>query len=661
MNDAISVLERALEREKAARKQAEKILEQKSAELYQLNQKLKDSNQKIESLFKATKTELTGVFTNLADAYMVMDMSCNVLRMNDAATQLLGYNVEAFPQNFMEIIVEDHKDNIKSNLEKLQISGTLKDCRIHIQTASKEEKILHINCSLMHNETSEDPVAIQAILRDITQQYIAEQELKASENKLSLIIENLEDGLFLVDDNDVIKLVNKRMCELFQLDAPPEMLIGKYIANSEFDFDTVFENPAEVIERYLKIATEKQTVLGDELLLRNGLILERNYIPVFEQGVFKGHLWSFKDITLQKRLRRGLEVEKEKYSSIIANMNLGLVEIANDRTIQKVNENFEKLTGYKADELRGKKGTDLLLDEVPESLRKFSTEINQRDKGVSSTYEIEGFNKSGDKRYWLVSGAPNYSLSGEIIGSIGIVLDITEIRNLQLQKEALAEKLEKSNIELQEYAHIVSHDLKSPLRSIYALVSWLKEDNEGKLDEISLENFRLIETTLEKMEQLITDILTYSSAGSEALETKQIVLDKLLNEILQLLYIPEHVTIQVQENMPVLKGDTAKIQQVFQNLISNAIKFMDKEKGEIEVGYQSKRGFHEFYVKDNGMGIDEKYHKKIFEIFHSLNKGKDSTGIGLSIVKKIVNFYKGDVWVESTPGKGTTFRFTIKK
>lgn len=661
MSDAISVLERALARERAARKQAEKILEEKAAELYQLNQKLTDSNKKIESLFKAAKTELTGVFTNLADAYMVMDMSCNIIKMNDAAKQLLGYDNSKENLNFLNIVAQDHKDQMGVNLSNLRQSGTLKDCKIQIDTFTKEVKILHINCSLMYKETSNEPVAIQAILRDITQQVIAEQELKASENKLSLIVENLEDGLFLVDDNDVIKLVNKRMCELFQLQTAPDLLMGQNLANSEFNFDDVFENSIQVIERYQEIVKEKETVLGEELHLKSGLILERNYIPVFEEKKFKGHLWSFKDVTLQKRLRKGLEVEKEKYSSIIANMNLGLVEIGNDRLIQKVNQSFELLTGYTAEELKGKKGADLLLKEVPESLKTFASEINQREHGVSSTYEIEGFNKSGEKRYWLVSGAPNYTLSGEHSGSIGIVLDITEIRNLQLQKEALADKLEKSNIELQEYAHIVSHDLKSPLRSIYALVSWLKEDNEGKLDEISLENFRLIETTLEKMEQLITDILTYSSAGSEVPETKNVALDQLLKEMLQLLYIPEHVSIHIQENLPVLKGDNAKIQQVFQNLISNAIKFMDKEQGEIEVGYQSKRGFHEFYVKDNGMGIDEKYHQKIFEIFHSLNKGKDSTGIGLSIVKKIVNFYKGDIWVESKPGKGTTFRFTIKK
>ncbi len=658
--EAILVLERALEREKAARKQAEKILEEKAAELYQLTQKLQDSNKKINSLFQATRTELTGVFTNLADAYMMMDMSCNIIKMNDAAKQLLGYDNSKEDLNFLNIVAQDHKEQMDTNLKNLKQSGTLKDCKIQIVTCAQEVKILHINCSLMYSDASQDPVAIQAILRDITDQVMAQHELKLSENRLSLIVNNLEDGLFLVDDNNVIKLVNKRMCQLFNINLAPGLLVGQVVANSQFDFEETFVNSEAVQQRYLQIIKERQAVLGDEIQLKNGIILERNYIPVFEDETFKGHLWSFKDVTLQKRLRKSLEVEKEKYSSIIANMNLGLVEIGTDKTIIEVNESFEQLSGYTANELRGSKGLQLLFEDAS-SLQKFSGEIQLRDEGVASTYEIEGLNKSGEKKYWLVSGAPNYTLSGEISGSIGIVLDITEIRNLQLQKEALVEKLEKSNIELQEYAHIVSHDLKSPLRSIYALVSWLKEDNEGKLDEVSLQNFALIESTLEKMEQLITDILNYSSAGAEVPENQSVSLDKVLKDIVQLLYVPENVSIQIQDKLPSLKGDSAKLQQLFQNLLSNAIKFMDKENGFIEVGYKNKKHFHEFYVKDNGMGIEEKYHQKIFEIFHSLKKGKDSTGIGLSIVKKIVNFYKGDIWVESEPGKGTTFRFTLKK
>ena len=113
--------------------------------------------------------------------------------------------------------------------------------------------------------------------------------------------------------------------------------------------------------------------------------------------------------------------------------------------------------------------------------------------------------------------------------------------------------------------------------------------------------------------------------------------------------------------MPTVKGDITKFQQLFQNLISNAIKFNNKDKGLIEVNFTENKSFYQFEIKDNGIGIEKKYHDKIFKIFHSLNDSKDSSGIGLSIVKKIIDLYDGNIWLESEPEIGTTFYFTIKK
>ena len=123
----------------------------------------------------------------------------------------------------------------------------------------------------------------------------------------------------------------------------------------------------------------------------------------------------------------------------------------------------------------------------------------------------------------------------------------------------------------------------------------------------------------------------------------------------------ENITINILSKLPKVKGDTTKFQQLFQNLISNGIKFNREKKGIVEIDYIEKKSFHQFSVKDNGIGIAKKYHKQIFKIFESLNKSKDSSGIGLSIVKKIVDLYEGNIWLESKPNIGTTFYFTIKK
>ena len=127
------------------------------------------------------------------------------------------------------------------------------------------------------------------------------------------------------------------------------------------------------------------------------------------------------------------------------------------------------------------------------------------------------------------------------------------------------------------------------------------------------------------------------------------------------MHIPEHIKIEVKKPLPNVIGDSTMLQQVFQNLIGNAIRYNDKEHGIIEIDYSDKNSFYQFSVKDNGMGIDKKYHDKIFKIFHSLNKSKESTGIGLSIVKKIIDTHNGKIWLDSSLGKSTTFYFTIKK
>ena len=200
---------------------------------------------------------------------------------------------------------------------------------------------------------------------------------------------------------------------------------------------------------------------------------------------------------------------------------------------------------------------------------------------------------------------------------------------------------------MQEYAHVVSHDLKTPLRSIDALVSWIKTDNKDNFDTITLQNLELIEITLETMEQLISNVLEYSSAGFNTEKISEIDLNLILEDVKKILYIPKNTTINILKKLPILKGEKTKFQQLFLNLISNAIKFGNNENNIIEIDVIEKEKFYQFSINDNGIGIDKKFHDRIFKVFHFLNKSDKSTGIGLSIVKKIVNLYHGDIWIES--------------
>lgn len=652
----IDILQRALNREKAARKQAEKILESKSAELFQLTEQLKDSNSKLEHLVKQQSSELQGVFENIVDAYVVIDLFGNVIKMNDAAVDLLGFNLEKEEVNLMNLSHPDEAERVSKSFKQLLKTGTLTDFHVKIVTKDNTQKLVHINSSIIYDD--DIPIAAQGIVRDITKEKEAEEQLIESENRLATLILNLDSGILLEDEKRQIVLTNTKFCELFQIPAPPDQLKGMDCSDSAEQNKHFFENPEEFVSRINKIIKDKKTVIGDELTMIDGKILERDFIPIYKDNEYHGHLWSYRDISLKRRYRQSIETEKQKYSSIIANMNLGLVEVDNDDVILLVNQSFCEMSGYKEEELIGKRGSDIFL--INKDAEIIKEENQKRIEGKSNSYELTVKNKNGEIKHWLISGAPNYSINGKVIGSIGVHLDITELKSLELQKVNLLRKLEKSNEELADYAHIVSHDLKSPLRSISALTSWIKEDYQNVIDDPGMQNFKLIEDKLEKMDHLIDGILSYSSIDEKHSKRQKTNLNETIENIINIIFIPDHITVQVDKKLPIINVDPIRIQQLFQNLISNAISHIDKPVGLVEIGYSDKPNFHQFSVSDNGEGISQEYHKKIFEIFQSVSDN-ESTGIGLSIVKKIVQLYNGQIWLDSELSKGTTFYFTIKK
>ena len=647
----LDILKRQLERERKARKAAEKILEEKSRELY-------FTSQKLENLLDEKSSQLQGVFENIVDAYVVMDLSGNVIKFNEAATKLFGYDIAIEAVNVVNLIYKADYEYAMNSFLKLTEQGFFKNYEARVYTKSKEVKWVHINASIVYDKNNK-PVAAQGIVRDITAERASAEKLMESENRLATLILNLDSGIVLEDENRNIVLTNKKFCELFNIDAQPSDLVGKDCATSSEQNKVLFKDPDAFMNRMRAIDEAKQLVIGDELEMVDGKILERNYMPITIGDKSKGFLWTFTDVTLKRTYSKSLEVQKQKYYSIIANMHLGLVEVDNDDKILMINQSFAEMSGYTEAELLGKVGGEIIPIDGGADIIKAENE--KRQNGISNSYEIKIKTKKNETRYWLISGAPNYDINGNVVGSIGVHLDITDLKSLQIQKENLLSKLERSNNELQEYAHIVSHDLKSPLRSIDALVSWLKEDNKGKIDEVSLKNFDLIEATLEKMEQLITDILDYSSIGTDTSEKQEVNLNDIITDLTKILFIPDHINIEIVNPLPIINGDGTKLQQLFQNLISNAVKFIDKEQGLVTLNFEDLKSHYKFSIQDNGIGIDKKFHDKIFKIFHSLNKNKDSTGIGLSIVKKIVALHEGQIWLESEPNVGTTFYFTLKK
>jgi light-regulated signal transduction histidine kinase (bacteriophytochrome) len=236
-----------------------------------------------------------------------------------------------------------------------------------------------------------------------------------------------------------------------------------------------------------------------------------------------------------------------------------------------------------------------------------------------------------------------------------------EIVRINRQREELLKSLELQNQSLNEYAHVVSHDLKAPLRNINTLITWVIEDNHEKLDEQSVVSLELIQSNVEKMDLLIKGILDYSSIDKLESEQRMVDLNDLVNEILHSIILPGTILVKFNTILPVVFGNYYHFQQLFQNIIDNAIKYNDKENGIIEIGSRENKHHIEFYIKDNGKGIPAAYFEKIFNVFTKLESDDKSSGIGLSIVKKVIQFYDGKIWLESTENIGTTFFFTLRK
>ena len=236
-----------------------------------------------------------------------------------------------------------------------------------------------------------------------------------------------------------------------------------------------------------------------------------------------------------------------------------------------------------------------------------------------------------------------------------------KIIEISKHRKEILKKLESTNQDLSDYAHIVSHDLKSPLRNINALTNWIKTDYFDCLDKNAIETLDLILQNTENMEMLINGILDYSSIDNSETELSTVDIDELVKEIIKTIVKPNNINITILNKLPSIDGDKFRFLQLFQNLIQNAVKYSKPTGGEIKIGVEDIENCWQFYVKDQGIGIDKAYHTKIFEVFKKLNDSKDSSGVGLSIVKKIISFYNCKIWVESELNVGTTFFFILPK
>lgn len=362
---------------------------------------------------------------------------------------------------------------------------------------------------------------------------------------------------------------------------------------------------------------------------------------------------------LAERLHRALELLKRselRVRVVLDTAGLGIVELDRDDHIILANKHILKLLGYSLPELLGKSIRDLT---VPEE-RCVGDDINKKLREGSLTigdYETRYIQHSGLPVFVHVTVAPVRDIEGRFLGSIGT------IENISGRKKA-EEDLARSNRDLEQFANIVSHDLQEPLRMVEAFGGLLVERHAEKLNGQAREYLSFITDGANRMSTLIKGLLEYSRVNRGALVASETNMNEIVDGVLSNLRVAvdaAHAALHVGP-LPVVLGNPTQLMQLFQNLVENALKY--RQPGvppEISIAAERQDNHWRFKVKDNGLGIDPKHHVRIFELFQRLHTEEEYSGIGmgLAICKKIVERHGGRIWVESTPGNGATFLFTL--
>ncbi len=369
----------------------------------------------------------------------------------------------------------------------------------------------------------------------------------------------------------------------------------------------------------------------------------------------------------RRRAQQALRESEHRYRTLLKNIPQKIVYKDLQSHYVLCNESYATDFGLRPEDLQGK--TDFELH--PRELAQRYIADDQRIMQTGMLEEIEEpYELNGQRLTIQTLKSPVRDEEGHIIGIFAIFWDITARKeaeqalatlNQDLQDTVL--ELRRSNAELQDFAYVTAHDLKAPLRAIGTLTDWLYTDYGDRIDEQGREQMLLVKGRVARMNELIDSILRYSEIGRGQRNLNRIDCNVLVSESIAMIDPPESIDIVVEGSLPIVTCEKIRLMQVFQNLIGNAIKYMDKPAGRVLVGCQEVEGSWQFYVADNGPGIDEKYHERIFKMFQTLTPRDEleSTGIGLAVVKKIVELFGGKVWVESKLGRGTTFFFSLPK
>jgi two-component system, LuxR family, sensor kinase FixL len=491
--------------------------------------------------------------------------------------------------------------------------------------------------------------------------------------RLKAIIDTAIDGIITIDANGMVESVNPAAARIFGY--WPEEVIGRNVSVLMPEPDRSHHD--EYIRNYHRTGVGQIIGKGREVLGRRKdgtvfpFLLSISEVKLADRQIFTGIIH---DITNLKKAEAALRESENKITSIIQAAVDGIITIDTRGIMEMVNPSAARLFGYEAQELLGK-SINMLMPEPDHSrhdgyIHNYLTTGRKKIIGIGR--EVTGLRKDGITFPFYLSISEVVLADRKVF--TGFIHDITQQKLNEEKLRRYAAELERSNLELQDFAYVSSHDLQEPLRKIQAFGDRLLTKEYERLSDQGKDYVDRMLNAASRMQNLINDLLAFSRVTSQSKPFVRVPLDKILTEVLSDLEITieQTGTVIYREPLPEIEAEPTQMRQLFQNLISNAIKFRQEQVSpEIRIhARQLQRQAHltatpgdelvEISIEDNGIGFEEKYLDRIFNIFQRLEGQKyEGSGIGLAICRKIAIRHGGDITATSQPGKGTRFIITL--
>jgi PAS domain S-box-containing protein len=548
---------------------------------------------------------------------------------------------------------------LKKAIEKSLITGKNFEFQSALYLSKNRVKHIMLLGQFIKNELGE-VIGAHGSTQDVTEKILADKKILAS-NQLLDDAENIaQTGSWKFNAVTKDLMLSKGQCRIFELEGvPADKLYNAYRNRIHYeDLAKLDELDALIVKSEEDYNTTYRLLFPDN---RIKYISEKGQAYKNKNGDIVGIQGSVQCITEKILADQVISEKSKEVNDIRAALDeSSIVSVTDiDGIFSYVNDNFCTISKYDKEELLGV-NQQIISNHLP---LEFVEEIlNTIVNGGIWKGEIKNKAKDGSFYWEKTTIVPFLDDKGKIYQYIAISADISEQKLAQENLNYALIDLEKNNKELDQFAYIVSHDLKAPLRAIYSLSEWIVEDMPN-MPKIVSDNFSLLRGRVQRMENLINGVLDYSRIGRTEIKRELVDVKEMLGQIAETLVPKKDFQIAIEDDIPQIIVAKILLYQIFSNLISNAVKYNDKPIGKIECHYESIPGFHQFSVKDNGPGIAERYHKKVFQVFQTIDARdkNESTGIGLSIVQKIVEEKGGSIKIESEENKGTNFIFTLPK